>query len=72
MCVSISKKALINCRAPVTHTCNSSYSGGRDQEAHSLKPAQANGSVRTYLDKTLYKKKKKKEKKERLVEWLKE
>jgi hypothetical protein len=23
----------------VAHTCNSSYSGGRDQEDHSLKPA---------------------------------
>jgi hypothetical protein len=24
------------------HTCNPSYSGGRDQEDHSLKPAQEN------------------------------
>jgi hypothetical protein len=26
----------------VAHTCNPSYSGGRDQEDHSWKPAQAN------------------------------
>jgi hypothetical protein len=26
----------------MAHTCNSSYSGGRDQEDHGLKPAQAN------------------------------
>jgi hypothetical protein len=26
----------------VAHTCNSSYSGGRDQESNSLKPARAN------------------------------
>jgi hypothetical protein len=26
----------------VAHTCNPSYSGGRDQEDHSLKPAWAN------------------------------
>jgi hypothetical protein len=26
----------------IYHTCNSSYSGGRDQEDHSSKPAQAN------------------------------
>jgi hypothetical protein len=28
----------------VAHTCNPSYSGGRDQEDRSLKPAQANSS----------------------------
>jgi hypothetical protein len=28
----------------VAHACNSSYSGGRDQEDHGLKPAQANSS----------------------------
>jgi hypothetical protein len=26
----------------VDHACNPSYSGGRDQEDHGLKPAQAN------------------------------
>jgi hypothetical protein len=31
------------------HGCNLSYSGGRDQENHSSKPAQANSSVRPYL-----------------------
>jgi hypothetical protein len=29
-------------QAPVAHTCNPSYSGGRDQEDWSSKPAQAN------------------------------
>jgi hypothetical protein len=29
---------------PVVHTCNPSYSGGRDQEDHSSKPAGANRS----------------------------
>jgi hypothetical protein len=28
----------------VAYTCNPSYSGGRDQEDHSLRPAQANSS----------------------------
>jgi hypothetical protein len=28
----------------VAHVYNSCYSGGRDQEDHSLKPAQANSS----------------------------
>jgi hypothetical protein len=31
-------------RAPLTHTRNPSYSGGRDQESCGLKPAQANSS----------------------------
>jgi hypothetical protein len=31
--------------------CNPSYSGGRDQEDHSSKPAQANSSARPYLEK---------------------
>jgi hypothetical protein len=42
------------------HTCNPSFSGGRDQEDRSLKPAQANSS---YLKKNHHKK--------GLVEWLK-
>jgi hypothetical protein len=29
---------------PLAHTCNPSYSGGRDQEDRSSKPAQANSS----------------------------
>jgi hypothetical protein len=29
---------------PVAHTCNPSYSGGRDLEDLGLKPAQANSS----------------------------
>jgi hypothetical protein len=28
----------------MAHTCNPSYSGGRDQEDHILKPARANSS----------------------------
>jgi hypothetical protein len=31
--------------------CNPSYSGGRDQEDHSSKPAQASSSARPYLEK---------------------
>jgi hypothetical protein len=30
-----------SCRAPVAHTCNPNYSGGRDQEDLGSKPAQA-------------------------------
>jgi hypothetical protein len=30
------------CQVPVAHTCNPSYSGGKDQEDHGLKPAWAN------------------------------
>jgi hypothetical protein len=38
-------------RALVAHACNPSYSGGRDQEDNSLKPAQANSSMRPCLEK---------------------
>jgi hypothetical protein len=31
-------------QVPVAHTCNPSYSGGRDQEDGSSKPAQADSS----------------------------
>jgi hypothetical protein len=47
---------------PVAHTCNPSYSGGRDQYDHGSKPTQANSS-RAPILKTSYKK--------RLVERLK-
>jgi hypothetical protein len=50
-------------QALVAHACNPVYSGGRDQEEHLWKPAQANSSVRPYLEKILHKK--------GLVEWLK-
>jgi hypothetical protein len=30
--------------APVAHTCNPSYSGGRDQEDPGLKPVRGNSS----------------------------
>jgi hypothetical protein len=63
-------------RAPVAHTCNPSYSGGRDQKDHSSKPARANkknitkwtGGVAQDIGpefKPQYLKKKKKKKKER-------
>jgi hypothetical protein len=38
--------------ALVAHTCNPSYSGGRDQEDHNLKPAQTNTSQDPILKKT--------------------
>jgi hypothetical protein len=37
-------------QAPVAHACNPSYSGGRDQEDHCSKPAQAN-SLRAPISK---------------------
>jgi hypothetical protein len=49
-------------QALVAHTCNPSYSGGRDQEDQGSKPVQAN-NLRPYLEKTHHKK--------GLVEWLK-
>jgi hypothetical protein len=48
---------------PVAHSCNPSYSGGRDQEDHGLKPAQANSSKDPIMKKLITKK--------GLVEWLK-
>jgi hypothetical protein len=47
----------------MAHTCNPSYSGGRDQDDHGLKPAQANSSARPYHEKPFTK--------IGLVEWLK-
>jgi hypothetical protein len=44
------------CWAPVAHAYNPSYSGGTDQEDHSLKPACANSSARPYLEKPFTKK----------------
>jgi hypothetical protein len=49
--------------APVAHTCNPSYTGGRDQDAHSSKPAWVNSLQDPILKKTYHKK--------LLVEWLK-
>jgi hypothetical protein len=49
--------------ALVAHTCNPSYSGGRDQEDCVLRPAWANSSARPYLKKLFTK--------IGLVEWLK-
>jgi hypothetical protein len=39
-------------QALVVHTCNPSYSGGRDQEDHGSKPAQGKYLVRPYLENT--------------------
>jgi hypothetical protein len=47
----------------VAHSCNPSYSGGRDQEDHDSKPGRATSSLRTYLKKPFTK--------IGLVEWLK-
>jgi hypothetical protein len=42
---------MITGSAPVAYTCNPSYSGGRNQEDHGLKPAWTNSSLRPYLKK---------------------
>jgi hypothetical protein len=47
----------------VAHTCNPSYSGGRDQEDHGLKPAPEKELVSPYLENIQHKK--------GLAEWLK-
>jgi hypothetical protein len=49
--------------APVAHSCNPSYSRGRDQEDRYSKPVQANSSARPYLEKPFSK--------TGLMEWLK-
>jgi hypothetical protein len=43
-------------QAPLAHTCNLSYSGSRNQEDHSSKPAQANSSPDPVLKKPFTKK----------------
>jgi hypothetical protein len=53
----------------VAHTCNPSYSGGREQEDHDSKPAQANSSGDPISKKQ--NKTKKNPYKKGLVEWLK-
>jgi hypothetical protein len=39
----------------VAHTCNPSYSGGRDQVDHDLRPARANCSQDPILKKSYHK-----------------
>jgi hypothetical protein len=51
-------------QAPVTHTCNPSYLGGRDQQDGGLKPVQA--SLQESILKRTFT-----QEKGRLVEWLK-
>jgi hypothetical protein len=46
--IKIGKKS----QAPVAHAYNPSYSGGRDQEGHNLKPAWGNNSQDPNLEKT--------------------
>jgi hypothetical protein len=43
-------------QAPLAHTCNPSYSGGRNQEDHGSKPAQANSSCDPISKKSITKK----------------
>jgi hypothetical protein len=43
-------------RTPVAHAHKPSYSGGRDQKDCSLKPAPANSSTSSYLEKIHHKK----------------
>jgi hypothetical protein len=50
-------------QVPVAHTCNPSYSGGRDQEYQGLRPARATSSQEPISERNHYKK--------GLVEWLK-
>jgi hypothetical protein len=42
--------------APMAHTCNRSYSGGRDQEDCNLRPAWVNSSQDPILKKPITKK----------------
>jgi hypothetical protein len=50
-------KITLSCQALVPHTCNTRYSGGRDQENCSSKPAQAN-SLQDPISKKPFTKKK--------------
>jgi hypothetical protein len=56
-------KGLLTGWAVVAHTCNSSYSGGRDQEDQGSKSALGKQFERPYLGKNHHKKV--------LVEWFK-
>jgi hypothetical protein len=46
------KQIYNNCKALVAHTCNPSYSGGRDQEDRRSKPDGANDSRDPILKKS--------------------
>jgi hypothetical protein len=43
-------------QAPVAHTCNPNYSGGKDQEDRGSKPEQANSSQEPLWKKPIIKK----------------
>jgi hypothetical protein len=62
---SSSAKSCGGSQAPMAHSCNPSYSGGGDQENHTLKPARAK------LFWEPLSQKKKKNHKKGLAEWLK-
>jgi hypothetical protein len=55
MYTKIEMVILINAIYMVTHTCNPSYSGDRDQENRGSKPAQANSSRDPMLKKPITK-----------------
>jgi hypothetical protein len=63
-CAGLLKTAFGLSQAMVTHTCNPSYSEGRDQKGHGSNPAQANSSQDPISKIPITKK-------GRLVEWLK-
>jgi hypothetical protein len=55
-CPLVLLKIEILSQAPVAHSCNPSYSGGRDQEDHGSKIALANGLQDPILKKPITKK----------------
>jgi hypothetical protein len=55
-CLAGLLKWSLPCQVPVAHACNPSYSGGRDQEDLSSKPAWANSSQDPILTKPITKK----------------
>jgi hypothetical protein len=48
---ALTKNLEFNSQESEAHTCNPSYSGGRDQEDPSSKPAQAKKFMKSYLEK---------------------
>jgi hypothetical protein len=54
--IQIKFKSMQKSWTSVAHACNPSYSGGRDQEVHSSKPAKANSLQNPISKKTFIKK----------------